>query len=147
MASYIDQSLTKNEKVIERFSHHWSAWLGFWALVILGPLTIGITWIIAIFVFLGLKGVERAVTTKRIIQKKGVISRKTDEMKLASIETVEIVQGILARIFGSGNIKVTGRGVSDVLLKNVDDPMAVKKAIEEAEDYTEEGTKEGEQSA
>lgn len=138
MASYIDQSLTKNEKVIERFSHHWSAWIGFWILIILGIPTFGLTWIIALFVFFGLKGVERAVTTKRIIQKKGVISRHTDEMKLASIETVEIVQGILARIFGSGNIKVTGRGVSDVLLKNIDDPMAVKKAIEEAEDYTDE---------
>lgn len=138
MGSYIDQSLTKNEKAIAHFSHHWSAWVGFWVLVIVGPLTIFITWIWALFVFLELKGIERAVTTKRVIQKRGVISRKTDEMKLSSIETVEIQQGILARIFGSGTIKVTGRGISDVVMKNLEDPMKVKKIIEEAEDYEEE---------
>lgn len=138
MGSYIEQSLTKNEKVIDTFSHHWSAWIGFWILIFFGLVTFGITWIWALFVFLNLKGIERAVTTKRVIQKRGVISRKTDEMKLSSIETVEIQQGILDRIFGAGTIKVTGRGISDVLMKNLENPMQVKKTIEEAEDYEEE---------
>lgn len=135
MGSYIDQSLTKNEKVLATFTHHWSAWIGFWILIFFGLLTFGVTWIWALWVFFDLKGIERAVTTKRVIQKRGVISRKTDEMKLSSIETVEIQQGILDRIFGAGAIKVTGRGISDVLMKNLENPMQVKKTIEEAEDY------------
>jgi len=140
MGSYIEQSLTKNEKILGTFFHHWSAWLGFWVLVLLGPLTIFLTWIWALFIFLELKGVERAVTTKRVIQKRGIVSRKTDEMRLSSIETVEIQQGILDRIFGTGSIKITGRGISDVVLKNLEDPMKVKKTIEEAEDYEPEAT-------
>jgi hypothetical protein len=33
-------------------------------------------------------------------------------------------------MLGYGNVKVTGRGSSDVLFRLVDDPMAVKRAIE-----------------
>jgi hypothetical protein len=51
-------------------------------------------------------------------------------MKLASIETVEINQGIWGRIFGFGTVKVTGRGISDLMFKNIDDPMSVKRQIE-----------------
>lgn len=54
-------------------------------------------------------------------------------MKIASIETVEIVQGVFGRIFGYGSIKVTGRGISDLIYKNIDNPMDVKKAIESIE--------------
>lgn len=51
-------------------------------------------------------------------------------MKLRSIETIEINQGIIGRIFGFGAIKVTGRGISDFMFKGIDDPMSVKRQIE-----------------
>ena len=41
-----------------------------------------------------------------------------------------IDQGIFGRILGFGNIHVSGRGISDVVLRNIKDPMAVKRAIE-----------------
>ena len=84
----------------------------------------------ALYVFLQLKYQERGVTNKRVILKKGIIGRKTEEMKLKSIETVEIEQGVFGRLLGFGTVKVTGRGVSDFLFKGVDDPMAVKRTIE-----------------
>ena len=65
-----------------------------------------------------------------LLRETGIISRKSEEMKLASIETVEIDQGVLGRILGYGNIHVSGRGISDVILHSVNDPMAVKRAIE-----------------
>jgi hypothetical protein len=43
---------------------------------------------------------------------------------------VEIDQGVLGRMLGYGNIHVSGRGISDVVLRNINDPMAVKRAIE-----------------
>lgn len=135
MASYIEGSLIKNEQILHSFKHHWSAWVPFWIWVIVGPLTLFISWLVALGIFLNLKGTERAVTNRRVIQKTGVISRNTDEMKVTSIETVELQQGIFQRIFGSGTVKITGRGISDVIMKNVDDPGQVKKAIEEAEDW------------
>ena len=53
-----------------------------------------------------------------------------EEMKIGSIETVEIDQGIWGRILGFGDIKVTGRGISDVLFRRMADPMDVKRRIE-----------------
>ena len=65
-----------------------------------------------------------------MIYKTGIISRKSEEMKLGSIETVEIDQGVPGRILGYGNVKVTGRGASDVLFRTINDPMTVKRQIE-----------------
>jgi uncharacterized membrane protein YdbT with pleckstrin-like domain len=74
--------------------------------------------------------VEQGMTNKRVIIKKGIVSRKTEEMKLRSIETVEIDQGVLGRMLGFGNVKITGRGISTCTFNGIDDPMSVKRQIE-----------------
>ncbi len=128
--SYIEQSLSTNEKIEHIFQLHWFVWIPVVIWFILGLLTMGVTLPIALYLFLRIKFLEQGVTNKRVILKSGIISRKTEEMKLTSIETVEIDQGILGRIFGFGTVKITGRGISNVLLKNIDDPMSVKRQIE-----------------
>ena len=128
--SYIEESLSAGEKVEGLFKLHWFAWLPMWAWIILGIPTIGLTWLIALYEFLRLRFTEQGVTNKRVILKRGIISRKTEEMKLTSIETVEIDQGVWGRLFGFGTVKVTGRGISDVVYQGVADPMAVKRQIE-----------------
>jgi uncharacterized membrane protein YdbT with pleckstrin-like domain len=123
--SYLEQSLSAGEKVERVFRLHWSAWLPVWIWALLV-----ITLPIALYVFLRLKFQEQGVTNKRVVLKKGVIGRQTEEMKLKSIETVEIDQGVFGRIFGFGTVKVTGRGLSDIVFKGLDDPIAVKRTIE-----------------
>ena len=128
--SYIEESLSNDETVEGIFKIHWFAWALVFIWVILGPITLGITWLVAIYETLRLKFLEQGVTNKRVILKRGIISRKSEEMKIKSIETVEIDQGIFGRIFGFGTVKVTGRGISDVVFKGIDDPIAVKRQIE-----------------
>lgn len=128
--SYIEESLSAGEKVEGIFRPHWFAWMPMAMWLILGIPTLGLTWLIALYEFLRLKFLEQGVTNKRVILKRGIISRKTEEMKLASIETVEIDQGIFGRIFGFGTVKITGRGISDLVFKGIDDPMSVKRQIE-----------------
>lgn len=128
--AYIDESLSAGEEISTLFHLHWVTRIPLVLWILLGLLTFGITWLIAIYEFLRLRHVEQGVTNKRVIFKTGIISRKSEEMKLASIETVEIDQGILGRMLGYGNVKVTGRGTSDVLFRSVADPMAVKRQIE-----------------
>lgn len=128
--AYIDESLSAGEEISTLFHLHWVTRIPLVLWILLGLLTFGITWLIAIYEFLRLRHVEQGVTNKRVIFKTGIISRKSEEMKLASIETVEIDQGILGRMLGYGNVKVTGRGMSDVLFRAVADPMAVKRQIE-----------------
>ena len=123
--SYLEQSLSAGEKVETVFRLHWTAWLPvwFWAILV-------VTLPIALYVFLRLKYQEQGVTNKRVVLKKGIIGRQSEEMKLKSIETVEIDQGVLGRILGFGTVRVTGRGVSDIVFSGVEDPIAVKRAIE-----------------
>jgi uncharacterized membrane protein YdbT with pleckstrin-like domain len=128
--SYIEQSLSAGEKVESLFRLHWYARIPMAIWILLGIPTVGITWILAIYEYLRVKYMEQGVTNKRVILKTGIISRKTEEMKLASIETVEIQQGIMGRIFDFGTVRVTGRGISDVVFKGIADPMAVKRQIE-----------------
>jgi uncharacterized membrane protein YdbT with pleckstrin-like domain len=151
--SYIEDSLSAGEKIEHLFKLHWFAWvpvfiwlsLGLAALgltwfadhyellrlwLILGFVGFGLTWLVALHELLRLKFIEQGVTNKRVVLKKGIISRRTEEMKLTSIETVEINQGFWGRIFGYGTVKVTGKGISDVVYSGIDDPMAVKRQIE-----------------
>ena len=80
-----------------------------------------------------LEKTEQGVTNRRVIRKHGIISRKTDELRLSTIEAVFINQGILGRILGFGTVTVTGRGQGDVKLKWMADPLRVKREIENAE--------------
>src|SRR3989338_5513918 len=128
--SYIEESLSAGEKVEGLFRLHWFAWVPMVMWIILGIPTLGLTWLIVLYEFLKLRFLEQGVTNKRVILKRGIISRKTEEMKLASIETVEIDQGIFGRIFGFGTVKITGRGISDLIFHGIDDPMSVKRRTE-----------------
>ena len=123
--AYIDESLSAGEEIAGLFKQHWVVRIPMvlWLLLV-------ITFPLAIYEYLRVRHTELGVTNKRVISKTGIISRKSEEMKLTSIETVEIDQSILGRMLGYGNIKVSGRGSSDVLFRNVDDPMGVKRAIE-----------------
>jgi len=123
--AYIDESLSAGEEISSLFRQHWVVRIPMilWLLLV-------ITLPLAIYEYLRVRYTELGVTNKRVIYKTGIISRKSEEMKLASIETVEIDQSVIGRMLGYGTVKVTGRGTSDVVFRTVDDPMAVKRAIE-----------------
>jgi uncharacterized membrane protein YdbT with pleckstrin-like domain len=127
---YIQDSLSNGEEVRDLFKLHWFAkiWMILW--IILAIPTIGITLLFALWEWLKLRSIEQGVTNKRVILKRGIISRKSEEMKITSIETVEIIQGVMGRMFGYGDVKVTGRGLSDLQFKKINDPMDVKRKIE-----------------
>jgi uncharacterized membrane protein YdbT with pleckstrin-like domain len=128
--SFIEDSLSSGEEVVARFKLHWLSklWLVLW--ILLAVPTLGITLLLAIYEYLRLRGIEQGVTNKRVVYKTGIVSRKSEEMKLTSIETVEIEQGIWGRMLGFGDVKITGRGTSDLVFRRVDDPLAVKRQIE-----------------
>lgn len=140
---YITETLASDEEIKDIYSLHWAAkipmifgFILFLPIVGYGiyePLAIPLVPIPLLFSFYEkyrLKNLEQGSTTKRVIKKSGIVSRKTEEMRMSSIETVEIHQSIMGRIFGFGDVKVTGRGLSDVVFAQIDDPMEVKRSIE-----------------
>lgn len=130
--SYIEESLSNGESVREIFYFHWITtyliFLGFLAAV----LTLGVWLLPAILQWLTWKYTEQGVTNKRIITKYGIISRHTNEIKLTAIESVSMTQGIVARLFGYGTVKVTGRGNACLTINWVEDPVRVKRELENA---------------
>lgn len=129
-SSYITESLSKDEMVHKVYNLHWTARIPFAACIILAVPSLGLTLLIAIYEWYKVRSIEFGSTNKRVIYKRGIISRQTDEMKISSIETVEITQSVLGRIFGYGDVEITGQGISNVVFKGIDDPMSVKKSIE-----------------
>lgn len=127
---YIQESLSNGEEVKALFELHWFSKIPMVIWIILAIPTLGLTLVLALWEWLKLRNIEQGVTNKRVILKKGIISRKSEEMKISSIETVEIIQGVMGRVLGFGTVKVTGRGISDLVFKNINDPMDVKRKIE-----------------
>lgn len=72
---------------------------------------------------------EIVVTDKRIIYKRGFISRTTQEMNITKVETVDVVQGIWGRILGYGTVGVIGTGASLERIPYVASPLKMRNAI------------------
>lgn len=75
---------------------------------------------------------EIAVTSRRLIYKRGLIARRVGEMSIDRIEGVNVLQSIPGRIFNYGRLAVRGMGVGEVILPSLEDPIAFRKAIEQA---------------
>ena len=82
------------------------------------------------FALLAYFGSEFGVTGKRLISKKGIISRNASEMNLGSIESVNVDQGVIERIINVGSLKISGRGTTIVEFTSIDDPVEVRKLIQ-----------------
>lgn len=75
---------------------------------------------------------EIAVTTQRLIYKRGVVARFSGEMKLDRIEGVNVWQSFFGRIFNYGRLAVHGIGVGEVALPEIEDPLKFRKALDYA---------------
>lgn len=67
--SYIEESLSAGEKIESLFRLHWFAWLPMVLWLVLGVVTFGLTWLIALYEYLRLKFTEMGVTNKRVVLK------------------------------------------------------------------------------
>ena len=128
--SYLDESLAPGETIVARFHLHWTAKGRLILGIVLIPLIIGI--FITIYEYLRLRAIELGVTSHRVVRKTGIISRETEEIRLTAIETVDLHQSTWGRLLGFGDVRVTGRGESSMVLQRVVDPVGVKRAIETA---------------
>jgi hypothetical protein len=80
---------------------------------------------------------EIAVTTERLIYKKGLVARHVGELNVDRIEGVSVRQDVMGRMFGFGRVCVRGMGVGEVLLPSIEEPIEFKKAIHEAKETKE----------
>jgi len=72
---------------------------------------------------------ELAVTDRRVIFKRGLIRRHTVEMNMDKVESVDVDQSILGRIFNYGDVTVRGTGASIEPLRMIDDPLHFRSRV------------------
>ncbi|MDN3678410.1 PH domain-containing protein [Flavobacterium paronense] len=120
MGTYINNNLIKDEHVELETTYHWIIFCNLRAL-----LTLFIAPLIDKY------SDEFAITNRRVIIKTGLISRKTFEMNLSKIESVNVDQGILGRILGYGTITIVGTGGSREVFPKISNPIEFRKKFQE----------------
>lgn len=138
MASYVENTLIKDEKII--YEGKISIW-SLLPLMLLGliflPVWIGIVfWLAALIRYLT---TELAFTNKRVIAKFGFISRKTIELNLSKVESLQVNQGILGRIFNFGTLIISGAGNPQAPIPGISNPMTFRRSFMEYQDQVRQG--------
>ena len=129
--SYVNEVLQPDETIRFRTNVHWSVYLKAIAALVVGlaflvwylqdgtgnvilllaAAAFGVSaLILAVPPFLTRLGTEIAVTDRRIIFKTGLFQRHTVEISMEKVESVDVDQSILGRVFGYGDVTVRGTG-------------------------------------
>ncbi|MDB5272564.1 MAG: hypothetical protein JWO58_931 [Chitinophagaceae bacterium] len=117
---YVEKNLIADEHVLYKTSYHWIIFFSLKS-------------ILSLFIIPILKRAtdQFAVTNKRIIIKTGMVSRKIVELNISKLESVNVKQSIIGRLFGYGAIEFTGTGGTKETFVNIAHPTEFKKKVQE----------------
>ena len=134
MTSYVEAALVKDEQIVHR--GHVSLW-SLWHLLALGVLLLplfGFGLIFLIKALIKYKTTELAITSRRVIVKFGFIRRSTIEININKVESVQVDQDILGRMFDFGTLIISGAGNPQAPIPGISQPMEFRRAFIEAQD-------------
>ena len=153
MARYIDDILQPGEKVLYSTNAHWmfylpaiAAWIVVLILLVLSGMTSAVPYLMLVCwasaavvaiaaLFWTLKAwfhrwtTETDVTNMRVVHKTGFIKRRSFEMALDKVESVDVDQSILGRILNYGDVTIRGVGEGIEKITTVDTPLAFRSSI------------------
>jgi uncharacterized membrane protein YdbT with pleckstrin-like domain len=72
---------------------------------------------------------ETDVTSLRVVHKEGFIRRRTFEISLDKVESVDVDQSILGRIFGWGDVTIRGVGEGIEQIMMIGSPLQFRNHI------------------
>jgi len=152
MGRYIDGILQPGEKVLYSTNAHWifylpaiAAWTVAVILLVLSRATVidgvvltclacsvvaaiaGAYW--AIKAWFHRLTTETDVTNLRVVHKEGFIKRRTFEMSLDKVESVDVNQSILGRILNYGDVTVMGVGEGKETVSTIASPLQFRNFI------------------
>jgi uncharacterized membrane protein YdbT with pleckstrin-like domain len=151
MGRYIDDILQPGEKVLYSTNAHWvfylpaiAAWIVAAAFLIASGMFVGtpvllclsLATIAAVFAIYKMLTAwfhrwttETDVTNMRVVHKTGFIKRRTFEMSLDKVESVDVNQTILGRLFNYGDVTVRGVGEGFETIKTIASPLDFRNHI------------------
>jgi uncharacterized membrane protein YdbT with pleckstrin-like domain len=152
MARYIDEILQPGEKVLYSTNAHWVfylpailAWIIALILVVVSRetaaqgvvlLCLSVAAVVALVaLYWTVKAwfhrwtTETDVTNLRVVHKTGFIKRRTFEMALDKVESVDVDQSIIGRLFDYGDVTIMGVGEGRETITTIATPLAFRNAI------------------
>jgi hypothetical protein len=154
--SYIEASLVPGETIVYQTRLHWIVMLRH---IILGSLLLAgsgallshlrlgntsehlteggaaallVCGIVAIFAgVVRRSATEMAVTTRRVVVKQGLMNRKTIEMLLNKIETLEVSEPMAGRMLGYGSITIIGTGGTSEPFHKMAHPLRFRSEVQQ----------------
>ena len=143
--SYIEKNLMEGEQVAYEARQHWIIYFKPFLLVLIAiglfaiPTTdvaltmqiimaaalllLALIWAVNIY-----GGRKYILTNRRLILKRGIVSRQSTDLILRRCEGVSIQQSILGRIFGYGTVSVSTGEVTNEF-RQIENPVAFSKNI------------------
>jgi len=118
---YVKDNLLTAERIVYEARLHWTIFFG-----LRGLLTLGI-WPAIVRA-----SSEFVVTNRRVLIKVGLIQRRTLELNLSKVESIEIEQTVWGRLLGYGEIEVIGTGGTREKFERVGNPLGFRRAVAEA---------------
>jgi uncharacterized membrane protein YdbT with pleckstrin-like domain len=134
MASYIEGALTPGEQLLH--TAHVSLW-SLWVPLLIGAILLpafGLGLIAWGYAYVQYKTTEVAVTSKRVIVKRGFISRQTVEINIQRIESVQVDQTVMGRMLGFGSLVLAGGGTPQAPILGISEPLAFRRAFMAAQE-------------
>lgn len=86
------------------------------------------------------------VTTERVVERQGFLSRRSREVDVDHIRAVDLEQSLLQRLWGVGDVKIASAGTDDfdVVFRGVPRPAEVRELIRlQTDDHRTESTPRG----
>jgi uncharacterized membrane protein YdbT with pleckstrin-like domain len=74
---------------------------------------------------------EMAVTNRRVVVKTGLVSRRTIEMLLNKVESIEVSETTMGRLLGYGTIVVVGTGGSTEPFHKIAHPLTLRSRLQQ----------------
>jgi uncharacterized membrane protein YdbT with pleckstrin-like domain len=110
----------------------WVLTQGTWNnLVLIAP---GVGLLILVTAIVRRQSSDFAVTNKRVMMKTGVFSARSVELLLGKVEAIAVHQSLRGRIFGYGDIVVTGSGGTEEAFSGIQAPLELRRAVQSVTD-------------
>ena len=152
MGRYIDDILQPGEKVLYSTTLHWifywraiAAWILALVLLVLSRATVpesvvllclsasavvalaALYW--TVIAWFQRWTTETDVTNLRVVHKSGFIQRRTFEMSLDKVESVDVTQSIMGRILNYGDVTILGVGEGKETIATIASPLKFRNFI------------------
>lgn len=99
---------------------HWAGWL----LTVAGAVAFLVWWLICL-------SMELTLTDERTILRKGLLSKRTNEVRHEDVRNIQVTQSFVQRMLGVGRIAISsaGQDTIEIDMDGVRDPQAIANLI------------------